>query len=261
LEKYKKPLTKYGIKEIVVLLGTANMDIKDIFNDFAKAFEKKIDKEYSICLQFEIYGTERSIWQIDVNDGNVTVYNELKFDPEEIFVLSKDTLAKLYNNEIAPLTAFSQEPNEKGEMCSLIELKNKTEEKRVYPDKKPLEEYLEFVERLHKFNNFFSKEYPTKIIVNKENGVKIHDDNAIGLFSKFDKERRILHIYFSIRKDEILKEPVFEFSIYVLNGKGIIIIDGEEYMVEAKNYYNMKPKNTIKNKDEELLEILYLSNT
>jgi hypothetical protein len=221
------------------------MDIKGIFNDFAKTFEKKIDKEYSIRLQFEIYDTERSIWQIDINNGNVTVYNELKFEPEEIFVLSKDTLAKLYNNEIAPLTAFSQEPNEEGEMCSLIELKNKTEEKKVYPNKKPSDAYLEFIERLHKFTNFFSKEYPTKIMVNKENGVKIHNVNAIGLFSKFDEEKRILHIYFSIKKDEVLKESAFEFSVYVLSGKGIIIIDDEEYMIEAKNYYTMKPKNTI----------------
>jgi hypothetical protein len=239
------------------------MDIKDIFNDFARAFEKKIDNEYNIRLQFEINDTKKGIWQIDVNNGNVIVYNEIKIEPEEIFVLSKDTLEKLYNNEIAPLTAFSQEPNEKGEMCALIELKNKTEEKKIYPNKKPSDEYLEFIERLHKFNNFFSKEYPTKIIVNKEKGVKLHNVNAIGLLSKFDKEKRILHVYFSIKKDETLTEPAFEFSIYVLNGKGIIIIDEEEYMIEAKNYYNMKPKNIIyiKNKDEELLEILYLSNT
>jgi hypothetical protein len=239
------------------------MDIKGIFNDFARAFEKKIDSEYNIRLQFEIHDTEKSIWQIDVNNGNVIMYNEIKIEPEEIFVLSKDTLEKLYNNEIAPLTAFSQEPNEKGEMCALIELKNKTEEKKIYPNKKPSDEYLEFIERLHKFNNFFSKEYPTKIIVNKENGVKLHNVNAIGLLSKFDKGKRIIHVYFSIRKDEILMEPAFEFSIYVLSGKGIIIIDEEEYRIEAKNYYNMKPKNTIyiKNKDEELLEILYLSDT
>jgi hypothetical protein len=239
------------------------MDIKDIFNDFARAFEKKIDKEYNIRLQFEIYDTEKGLWQVDVNNGNVIVYNEIKIEPEEIFVLSKDTLVKLYNNDIAPLTAFSQEPNEKGEMCALIELKNKTEEKKIYHDKKPSDEYLKFIERLHKFNNFFSKEYPTKIIVNKEKGVKLHNVNAIGLLSKFDKEKRIIHVYFSIKKDETLTEPAFEFSIYVLNGKGIIIIDEEEYMIEAKNYYNMKPKNTIyiKNKDEELLEIFYLSNT
>jgi hypothetical protein len=53
-------------------------------------------------------------------------------------------------------------------MCSLIDVKNKTEGKKVYPDKKSSDAYLEFMERLHKFINFFSKEYPVKIIVNKE---------------------------------------------------------------------------------------------
>ena len=107
------------------------MDIRGIFNDFAKAFEKKIDNDYKIRLQFEINDMENGIWQIDVNNGIVSVYNELKIEPEEILVLSKNTLLKLYNNEIAPLTAFAQEPNEKGEMYALIETKHKTEEKNI----------------------------------------------------------------------------------------------------------------------------------
>jgi len=240
------------------------MEINGIFNEFAKAFEKKIDKEYRIRLQFEIYDMENDTWQIDVNNGNVFLYNENKIIPEEIFVLSKNTLERLYNNELSPLTAFSQEPNENGEMCSLIELKNKTEEKKLYLNKKPSDEYIEFLNRLHKFNNnFFSKEYLTKIIVNKENGVKLHNVNAIGLLSKFAGEKRIIHVYFSLKKDEILEEPAFEFSIYVINGKGIIKTGDEKYKIETKNYYNMNPKDTvyIKNEDEELLEILYLSNT
>lgn len=239
------------------------MDINDIFNGFAKSFERKIDKDYFIRLQFEVYDTANGIWQVDVNSGNVTIYNEEKIEPEEIFILSKNTLVNLYNNELSPLTAFANEPNEKGEMCSLIELKNKTEEKKVYLNKKPSDVYLEFLGRLHKFHDFFSKEYPTKIIVNKDNGVKLHNVNGIGLFSKFEKERRILHVYFSLKKDDVLTEPAFEFSIYVINGKGVIIIDNDEYSIEAKNYYHMNPKNTIyiKNKEEELLEILYLSNT
>ncbi|MDR1398973.1 MAG: hypothetical protein LBJ41_03515 [Treponema sp.] len=237
------------------------MDSKGIFNDFAKTFEKKIDKEYNIRLQFEIYDEEKSVWQIDVHNGNVVVYNEVKIEPEEIFVLTKDTLVKLYNNEIAPVTAFSNEPNEKGEMRSLIELKEKTEEKKFTSNTS--DEQLEFIGRLHKFNNFFSKEYPTKIIVNKENGVKLHNVNGIGLLSKFDKRKHIIHVYFSIKKDEVLREPAFEFSIYVITGKGVIITNGEEYIIESRNYYNMNPQKPvyIKNKGEEILEILYLSNT
>jgi hypothetical protein len=240
------------------------MDCNDIFNDFARAFEKKIDHNFAIRLQFEIQGTENGIWQIAVNNGKVIVYNGAKIEPEEIFVLSKDTLLKLHRNDLSPLTAFANEPDEKGEMSALIDLKNKTEEKKVYPGKQPPEEYLEFLERLHKFNSsFFSREYPTKIIVKKENGKKLHDVNGIGLLSKYEKGKRILHVYFSIQKDEVLEEPAFAFSIYVLNGEGILATDHEEYVIESKNYYYMEPKNTvyIQNKKEEPLEILYLSNT
>jgi putative sterol carrier protein len=95
------------------------MDTNTIFNDFAKAFKKKIDKDFFIRVQFEIYDMKNEIWQVNVNNGNIVLYNEEKIKPEEIFILSKDTLIKLYNNELAPLSAFIQEPNEKGEYCAL----------------------------------------------------------------------------------------------------------------------------------------------
>ena len=88
--------------------------------------------------------------------------------------------------------------------------------------------------RLHKFNNFFSKEYPTKIVVTDENGIKLHNVNTIGLLSKFEGDKRVLHVYFAIKKGEILEEPAFEFSIYVLNGNGILRIGDEKFNIEAK---------------------------
>jgi len=42
-----------------------------------------------------------------------------------------------------------------------------------------------------------------------------------------------------------LEEPAFGFSIYLLNGDGILRIGDEKYKIEAKNYYNMSPKNTV----------------
>jgi hypothetical protein len=234
------------------------MDINGIFNDFAKAFEKKIDSSYFIKLQFEIQDVENGIWQIEVNNGNVFVNSGIKIVPEEVFVLSRETLLKMYNNELSPLSAFSNEPNEKGEMCSLVELKNKTEDKKVYLDKKPSEEHLRFLNRLHKFHEFFSKEYPTKIIVDSRNGVKAHNVNAIGLHSNYEKG--ILHVYFSIKKNERLYEPPVEFSLYVLNGRGVIIVGTERYDIKAKEYFHMIPKEKmyIENHEEELLEILYI---
>jgi len=237
------------------------MDLNNIFNEFAKVFEKKIDKDYKIRLQFEIYDMENEIFQIEVNNGNVLVYNGLNIVPEEIFVLTKDTLIKLYNNEIAPLTAFAQEPNEKGEYCALIDMKDKEAANKKYPTSKQVrdEKYkdgAEFMFRCAKFFYFFSKEYPTKIIVNKENGIKLHNVNGIGFLST-----GVIHAYFSLKKNEVLDESGYEFSIYVIKGSGIMEIENEEHKIEEKCYYHLPPKNNvyIKNKEEEILEIIFLS--
>jgi hypothetical protein len=238
------------------------MDINKIFNDFAKSFEKKINKDYFIKIQLEILDMDNYIWQIDVKDGKVLIYNKYEIEPEEIFVLLKETLIKLYNNEISPLTAFSNEPNEKGEMCSLIELKNKTEDKKVYLSKKPDEKYLAFLRRLNKFNEFFSKDYPTKIVVSKKNCVIAHSVNAIGLYSDdVHGDAKIIYVFFSIGKNESLKEPAVEFSIYVIRGNGMIVMDNEKYPIEKNMYYHLIPKNKIfiENKEIEPLEILSLS--
>jgi hypothetical protein len=237
------------------------MNIKDIFKDFAKAFERKIDKDYLIKLQFEIKDMENNIWQVDVNNGNVFVYNEEKIIPEETFILSKDTLIKLYNNELSPLSAFLNEQNEKGELCSLIKLKNKTEDKRVYYDKKPQEEYLKFLFRLHRFNDFFSKDYPTKIVIKKANCIRYLGTDTIGL--NFDFEKGIGQLFFSIKKGEMLEEPGYEFgSIFVLSGEGILKIGNEQYNIKGKEYYHINTEDwvSIENNNEKDLEILFMVN-
>ena len=62
------------------------MDIKKIFDDFSEAFTKKLDKDYFIKLQFEFTDIkDKNIWQINVKDGKVNIYNEEKIIPEEIF--------------------------------------------------------------------------------------------------------------------------------------------------------------------------------
>ena len=237
------------------------MNINEIFYDFAKTFERKIDKEYFIKLQFEIKDIDNNIWQIDVNNGNVTVYNEEKIIPEEIFVLSKDTLLKLYNNELSPLTAFLNEPNENGELCSLIELKNKTEDKKVFYDKKIEEEYLKLLNRLHKFNDFFSKDYPTKILLKKENSIKYLTIDTIGL--NFDYEKGTGQLYFSLNKGDMVEEPGYEFgNIYVISGEGKLIISNEQYDIKEKEYYNINTKDIVRinNNNEKILEIIFIIN-
>lgn len=235
------------------------MDIKTIFNDFSEAFSKKIDKDYFIKIQLEFTDIENeNIWQLDIKDGTINIYNEQKIIPEETFTLTFNTLEKLYKNELSPLTAFSNERNQEGIMCSLIELKHKTVEKIIKPNEKIDQEHLKFITRLHKFNDFFSKDYPQKVVVKNENCIKVHKVNGIGLFSDFQKG--VLHVFFSIKTNECLKEPPIEFSVFVLNGEGKIKINQDEYDIEKDNYYHLKPHSNVffENTANESLDILYM---
>jgi mannose-6-phosphate isomerase-like protein (cupin superfamily) len=236
------------------------MEINDIFYEFSKTFEKKIDREYSIKIQLEIHDMENGIWQIEAKDGKVFVYNEVKIEPEETFTLSKETLFRMYNNEINAYTAFANEPNEKGEMCGLIDMKNKTEDKKGHWFQKPTDEQIKFFSRLHKFEEFFSRDYPNKVIVKNENCRKLHNIDAIALYH--DISKNILHAYFSLKKGETLKEPTYDTRIFVLSGKGIIRWGNEKYEINENEYYHINPmiKGTlfIENYEEEPLKILYI---
>lgn len=235
------------------------MEIRKIFDDFSKAFIKKIDKDYFIRIQLEFLDIEKNnIWQVDIRDGKINIYNEEKIIPEETFTLTIVTLEKLYKNELSPLTAFANEPNKDGVMCSLIDLKNKTQDKFIRRNHEIQEEKLKFIDRLHKFHDFFSKEYPGKIFVKHENCINLHDVKGIGLFSDFKKG--IIHAFFSIKANECLKQSPREFSLFVLNGKGILRINDESYPIEKNEYYHIKPSSNVyfENENDESLDILYI---
>ena len=88
------------------------MTVNTILNDFARAFEKKINKEYSISVQLEIKDTQDEIYQIDVKNGKVDIYDEERIKPEDtIMVIRKEILNKIYNNELSVLSAFLQTPS------------------------------------------------------------------------------------------------------------------------------------------------------
>lgn len=236
-----------------------------MFYRFAEVYSKKIDHEYSIKLQFEIIDVEEeNFWQIEVSNGHVNVFSEATIEPEEYFVMKFDTLLRLYEGSLSPLTAFANEPNDQGEMCGLIDLKFKSNE-LFGPSYVRKEERLQyFINRLHRFDDFFNVTYPSKVKVGAENTRKIHAVDAIGLYSKPEGlgGNGILHVFFSIKRDEVLEQAPLEHSIYILKGSGVMVIDGEEYSIQSKEYYRINPKSKekvlFKNYDVEPLELLYI---
>jgi len=231
------------------------MNIKSIFLDFAKAFEKKIGNDYKIKLQFEISEKTNEIWQVEVNNGKVNIYNDEVIIPEEIYVISEKTLVKLHNNELSPLTALAEDRDQHGEMNSLIQVKNK-EDKIMYRNTELTEERKDFLIRLHMFADFYSKDYPTKIIIDNKNGIKLHGVNSIGLFTK--NSNGLIHVYSSLKKNEILDLPVPEILINIVKGEGILRINDEEKIIKEKEFFHIKSKVIIENRNDKSLEIFYI---
>ncbi len=189
------------------------MTVNEILKDFAKAFEKKIDKNYTIRIQLEIKDMPGEIWQVDINGGNVNVYNEERITPEiTIMILNKEVLDKIYNNELSILSALLQTPSKNDGMMGAL----------ICESEEPVGK--DFIYRLNIFRGFFSKDYPSKLILDNKYCVKHNGDiDTIGLkaFGNFGQ------IYVSVKKGETLYYPPLgvhiEFNIYIIKGKGKIM--------------------------------------
>jgi quercetin dioxygenase-like cupin family protein len=241
------------------------MTIKEIFDEFAKTFEKKIGADYHIRLQYEFYDLENEIWQIEVKNGKVFVYDEKKIDPEDVFILSRETLEKLYNNELSPLSAHLETPEKlrKGELAALITWKDRNDGSGKYLPENLTDHKRNFLYRYDKFREFFSKDYPSKIIMEDKNCIKHNGDiDTIGLqtFSNGGQ------IFVSVKKGETLQYPSFEkLNVYIISGKGKMIVGDVECEIKAKEYLyiNHNEPVQIKNAGDEALEgivVLHLIN-
>jgi len=226
------------------------MTINSILNDFARAFEKKINKEYSISVQLEIKDAQDEIYQIDIKNGKVDIYNEEIIKPEEtIMVLRKEILDKIYNNELSALSAFLQTPSKNDGMMGAL----------MCQKKEPIGK--DFINRSIIFREFFSKDFPAKIILDNKYSIKHNGDiNTIGLnvFGSFGQ------IYVSVKDGETLNYPPLgvniELNIYVIKGKGKIIIGDNENTMTEREYFHMNLIKPVKIKclNEETLEAMII---
>ncbi|MCL1930554.1 MAG: hypothetical protein FWF55_01960 [Treponema sp.] len=238
------------------------MTIENILKEFAVSFTKKIDPEYHFTVQLEFTDiSDKNIWQLDIKNKNVIIYDKALIRPEETFLLTVNTLEKLYNNELSSLTAFLQRPNEKGIMSSLIDIKNKKEENKFWDGDKLEQEKLDFFSRFHIFTSgFFNRFYPTKVIVDNKNSIKHNNVNMIGLYSDF--KNGTLHAYISVKTNEVLTYPPVDCSIFVLHGKGKLKLDGNVYDIQENEYYHLMPQKnmSVENNETISLEIIFMGN-
>jgi len=238
------------------------MTIENILKEFAVSFTKKIDSEYYFTVQLQFTDVaDKNIWQLDIKNKDVVIYDKVIARPEETFLLTVNTLEKLYNNELSSLTVFLQAPNEKGVMCSLIDIKNKKEENRFWDGDKLEQGKLDFFSRSHIFTSgFFNRFYPTKVIVDGKHGIKHNGVNTIGLYSDF--KNGTFHVYFSLKTNEVLTYPPVDCSIFVLHGKGKLKLDGNEYDIQENEYFHLTPQRNLsfENNESMALEFIFMGN-
>jgi hypothetical protein len=170
------------------------MDIKTILYEFASIFETKISKEYHIQIQIEFTDLKKNnIWQIDVKNGNVFLYNEIKFKTEQELALTTEVLKKLYNNELSPGTAFAEET---GKRVPSIEFINTTER---YVERVKHDDEILFFQRFNKFYEFFSRDKINKIVIDDKYSIELHGAKFVELYSTMNI-KSFFHAFFRIKK-------------------------------------------------------------
>ncbi|MCR5755741.1 MAG: hypothetical protein K6G30_13130 [Acetatifactor sp.] len=234
-------------------------DVKHIFQEFSRSFQQKITTDFYISLEYDIVGeSETTIVQIQVKDGKIQLFYDTEISVEDTLVMSYATLKKLYTHELTMMTAMSCLSKESGYTKRFIEPKYIDETRILYLNKKNAEEAVSFAHRLHIMDEFFNIENFHFAKVDSMLCGKAHGVNVIGLYSDFEKG--IKHAYFEINQGEVLREPPIPFSLYVLQGKGIIFTDNKKIEIEEKTYYHIEPSGEVQitSNDSVVLQLLYL---
>jgi hypothetical protein len=217
-----------------------SMEIKEILNEFAKVFEAKISKEYYIKIQLEFTDLKvNNIWQIDVNNGNVYIYNENKIKTEQELALTTEILKKLYNNELSPGTAFAEETGKKAPPIEFINVNEYYKERVKHDDE------IQFFHRFNKFYEFFSKDNINKIIIDDKYSRELHGARFIELYSKMDN-KSFFHAFFSIKKDDVFYNSPHNCNIFIIKGNGILKLDNVEYKIKKYEHYHIEGKRVLK---------------
>jgi hypothetical protein len=233
--------------------------------ELVEAFKTKITKDYWFNLQFEFHDLETdNLFQIEVKDGEINVYNSEQIQVEEMLVMNSETFDKLYKGEISPLTAFANEPDENGVMQGLINPKIKKQEDIINSAKTtelPENDRKDFYRRLHKLDGFFNKHKLNRVVVNENGSRVIHGVKAVGLYNDFDDIKQ-LAVYFKIEENKSLWQQAINKGIFVIKGNGILIVDNINYEIRKYEYYRIQSNSDnlviVKNIDREPLELLYI---
>lgn len=219
------------------------MNTVELLRSFAPVFEKKIDKEYHIHLRFEVTSSHAlELVDIIVKGGRVTVTKALSSSPEDVFVCHKDTLERLYTGTLPHINAFAQEPDETGEFNALIIVKNRTDDKRVYPGQTMSEKQTSFLVRFNTFIWYFNRHPLDEVSLDISGARTLHGVDAIALGGSKDKLHGSIHALFSVKLGEKFIQGAIKAGLLILSGEGRVQLDGHTYLLKEHHYYEIFPE-------------------
>jgi mannose-6-phosphate isomerase-like protein (cupin superfamily) len=225
------------------------MEIHELLQSMAAAYHRKNPRHPHGVIQFEIDPPGEK-WHMNMLPGQEPRLQQGK-DPHARFTIitSSDILTRLYNGELAPLTAAGR-----ARMRDPAPLDFRLEgglslTPEIYA------EIIAFVQR------FFNVSTPERILLGREHTRRVHGGDAIALYY----HPGFRSAWYTLRKGEHLNEPgdtnPFPQAFIFLAGHGRARIGDEEINVEPDQAFYIPPgtEHIVWSESDEPLTLIFLA--
>ena len=224
------------------------MNSAEILQALTDAYHAQMSPDDELTVQFEIEG--EGTWHVMFGgEAPPEVQPGARLDALFIFALAPETLARLYNGDLAPLTAAGRAHISESAPLDFRLREDLSLTHDVYVD------LVTFMQR------FFNPSTPERVELDEEHARKIHGGNAVALFygSGFRSA------WYLLRKGERLNAPEdtnpFPQAFIFLSGQGRAQIGEETVTVRASEAYYIPPhqKHVVWNERDEPLTLIFLA--
>jgi mannose-6-phosphate isomerase-like protein (cupin superfamily) len=226
-----------------------NKEVKEMLRDMVKAYCEQVAEDRDRVVGFDL-GPGGGTWHV-VLGGKETPMVQAGSPAEArfIFVLSPETLARLYTGNLSPLTAAGREQLSDPAPLNFQLGEGLELTPEVY------RELIDFVQR------FFNLSSPERILLGEEHVRTIHGGDAVALF--YGEGFR--SAWYLLKEGERLNGPgdtnPFPQAFVFLSGKGRAKIGDDTVNVQANEAYYIPPgaEHMVWNKEGEPLTLVFLA--
>ena len=202
------------------------MNVEEILQEMALNFQNKIDKDYTVVVQFII---QDAAWHVTVKQGVATVKTGHHDHPHILFVTTVEALQAIYCGEMTALTAAG-----KAKASDAAPLDWKLPENVEFTP--------ELLEKVYIFiQHFFTTRTLKKIVLGEQYSRLVHGGHAIPLFYHLG----FRSVWYLLKKGEKLNEPgdtnPFPQGVIFVKGSGFAKIGDETIPVKAGEAYYIPP--------------------